>query len=192
MNGIMNKLKNTIPSTILKLIYDSFILPHINYCLTLWGYNLTRITKLQKKSIRIICKAKYNAHTDPLFKKMNILKAIDLFHLNCLKIYYNHTQGKTPNFISKLFVVPVHSYNTRYNGLVVQKTNTTSAKKRLKCFVPHLLNTMPDNIISKLSTHSTAGFSKYFKTSTIKQYESRCTLVSCYVCMNVKRPNAPH
>ena len=70
MNGIINRLKNTLPCSILKLMYDSFILPHINYCITAWGYNLKRVTKLQKKSIRILCKANYIAHTDPLFKKI--------------------------------------------------------------------------------------------------------------------------
>ena len=35
--GIMNKQKRFLPTRILKLMYDSFILPHINYCISCWG-----------------------------------------------------------------------------------------------------------------------------------------------------------
>jgi hypothetical protein len=35
--------------------------------------NLTKILKLQKKAIRIICNANYNAHTGPLFYQSGIL-----------------------------------------------------------------------------------------------------------------------
>ena len=70
----MNRLTNILPSTIMKLIYNSFVLPHLNYCIAAWGCDLHRITKIQKKSIRIICKAKYNANTDPLFKEKTYLR----------------------------------------------------------------------------------------------------------------------
>ena len=38
-----------------------------------------KIFKLQKKAIRIISLAKYNAHTEPLFKTLNLLKMNDIF-----------------------------------------------------------------------------------------------------------------
>ena len=61
----MSKLKHSIPSHSLKTIYDSLILSHISYGITLWGSNNNRIYKLQKKAVRIIYKSKYNAHTSP-------------------------------------------------------------------------------------------------------------------------------
>ena len=47
--GILHRLKNFFPLSILKTLYNSLILPHINYGLTIWGYNLNRIFILQKK-----------------------------------------------------------------------------------------------------------------------------------------------
>ena len=67
----------------LKTLYDSFILPHLNYAILTWGFSCSRIFKLQKKSIRIISLSKYNSHTEPLFKTNNILKVEDIFQLNC-------------------------------------------------------------------------------------------------------------
>ena len=54
--GIMNKLKFILPQNILFYIYNSLIMPHINYCILLWGHANKRIFKLQKKAVRIIYK----------------------------------------------------------------------------------------------------------------------------------------
>ena len=35
--GIINKLKFILPQNILSYIYNSLIMPHINYCILLWG-----------------------------------------------------------------------------------------------------------------------------------------------------------
>ena len=47
--GIINKLKYQLPQTTLLTIYNSFILPHLNYCLLAWGHDSKRIHKLQKR-----------------------------------------------------------------------------------------------------------------------------------------------
>ena len=96
--GIMNKLKQQLPTFILKILYDSLIQCHINYGILAWGFNITNIFKLQKKSIRVITKVKYNVHTDPLFKNHDILKAQDIFKLNILKFYYNYKHHELPAF----------------------------------------------------------------------------------------------
>ena len=58
------------------------MLPYINYGLMVWGFSCNRIIKLQKKTIRIICLTNYNAHTEPLFKKLKILNVTDM--LKCM------------------------------------------------------------------------------------------------------------
>ena len=184
INGIMNRLRNTVCSRVLKLIYDSFILPHLNYCIAAWGFDLNRVTKLQKKSVRIICKSKYNAHTDPLFKKMNILKVTNLFDLNCLKLFHNYVNQKVPQYISKCFQDQDHGYNTRYNGLNIPRVRTETASKRIKCFLPKLLNSLPNIITNKIYTHSLKGCVNYYKNYTIKSYPSQCTKDNCYICGN--------
>ena len=88
-NGILCRIKRSVPIFTLRLIYNSLIFSHLNYGQLLWGCNITRLNKLQKKSIRIICNAKYNAHTDPLFKELKMLKLNDMFQLQCLKFITN-------------------------------------------------------------------------------------------------------
>ena len=45
---ILNKLKHTLPQEIKLILYNSLILPHINYCIMAWGFHSNRILKLQK------------------------------------------------------------------------------------------------------------------------------------------------
>ena len=48
--GIMNKLKFTLPQNILINIYNSLIIPHINYCILLWGSESNRVLNYKKSS----------------------------------------------------------------------------------------------------------------------------------------------
>ena len=79
--GTLRRLQNTLPPHVLKTIYNSLILPHIYYCILAWGNSYSRILNLQKKSVRVMNRAKYNAHTSPLFKNNNILTVPDIFTL---------------------------------------------------------------------------------------------------------------
>ena len=68
--GILNKLKHILPANISLILYNSLLLPQLNYCILAWGHNCKRLIKPQKKALRAISISKYNAHTDPLFKKI--------------------------------------------------------------------------------------------------------------------------
>ena len=47
--GVLNRLKNILPTSIKLMIYNSLILSRINYGILAWGYNSERIFKHQKK-----------------------------------------------------------------------------------------------------------------------------------------------
>ena len=47
--GIMNRLKHVLPQSALKLMYDSLINSHLQFCTTAWGYQCNRVTKLKKE-----------------------------------------------------------------------------------------------------------------------------------------------
>ena len=52
--GILNRLKRQLPVEIKITLYNTLILPHINYGILLWGDHCERIVKLQKKAMRRI------------------------------------------------------------------------------------------------------------------------------------------
>ena len=59
---------------------------------------ISRLIKLQKRAIRIITDSKYNSHTEPLLKSLNLLKINDIFTIQCLKFFHNYINGRVPVF----------------------------------------------------------------------------------------------
>ena len=98
--GILNRLKRIYPEQILLTIYNSLFISHINYGLLLWWNDQDRVNQLQKKAVRIVSGSQYLAHTEPLFKHLNILKAKDLYSLKLLKFYYNLSYGSLPSYFN--------------------------------------------------------------------------------------------
>ena len=68
---ILNKLRSFLPSGVLKTMYNTPILPHLIYGILAWGRHTNVIHKIQKRAIRIIAATKYNAHTEPLFNRLD-------------------------------------------------------------------------------------------------------------------------
>ena len=87
-SGVLNRLKNYLPQHILLTLYNTLVLPHFNYDILLWGEKTARLEKLQKKLVRIISNSKFNSHTDPLFKRLRILKVTHLCALHELKFCF--------------------------------------------------------------------------------------------------------
>ena len=115
VNGTLSRLKRILPQDILKTIYSALVQPHLNYGILLWGKNTKRIFKLQKWSLRAITSSKYNAHTDPLFIQLKLLKIHDIYKLCTIKFFYKYNKQQLPTYFNGMFdlVYPTHNYNTR-------------------------------------------------------------------------------
>ncbi len=66
-----------------------------------WGYRCERITKLQKRIVRILSLSKYNDHTEPIFKTLKLLKVIDILNLLELQFYYKYKNNLLPYYLKK-------------------------------------------------------------------------------------------
>lgn len=187
-SGVLCRLKHFLPEQILRTIYCSMIQSNINYSMMAWGYDCNRLEKIQKKIIRIISASKYNAHTEPLFKKLGLLKIKDILKHNVLKFYYKMINNKVPAYFKSYCVMTqqeIHGRVTRFNQLIPRNiTRTVLQQKCLRNVIPELLNTTPANIVDKIHTHSYKGFSHYAKQFYISSYSSECRILGCYVCGN--------
>lgn len=184
--GVMNKLKNVLPSNILQTIYNSLVLPRLNYGILAWGHKFDRIFKLQKRAIRIITNSKYNAHTAPIFKSQKILKVEDLYKQQQLKFYHKLVNGRLPHYFSQIpfhSISQIHKYNTRSpTNLYKTRARHEFAKKCIRHELVCTINSTPDIVKEKCHTHSLHGFSTYVKNYFISNYEDTCLLPNCYVC----------
>ena len=82
----------------LKSIYNTLILPNINYCILSWGSQIDKIYLLQKRASRNISNSDFGAHTEPLFKEHDLLKVQDIYHMAILKFYSKLINDNLPNY----------------------------------------------------------------------------------------------
>ncbi len=88
MSNRISKRKHFIPIKTKILIYNSLVLSHLNFGSLAWGFQCAILTKLQKKIIRILSRSKYNAHSEPIFKELKLLKLEDIVKLQEITNYH--------------------------------------------------------------------------------------------------------
>ena len=141
-----------------------------------------------QKRFRIISFSKYNAHSEPLFKILDILKIEHLFSQSSLKFVYKFKECQLPKYFSSLQCVPrssIHDHDTRSaSSIDTIYTRTHMASKCIRSQLPLLLNNTPDIILSKINTQSIQGFSFFIKRYYLSQYMTQCQERECFVCNN--------
>ena len=157
-------------------------------CWFFFTYSCDRLYKLQKKVLRIITNSKFNAHTEPLFKTLGILKLNDIYKLNVLKFYFLHCNDQLPRYLQNFAFIArsdIHGYDTRAKAdLNVNRTRTRLAENSLRNVTPVIVNEFPNVVTDKIRTHSLQGFVMYVKQYLNNKYASNCNIRNCYVCGN--------
>ena len=173
--GIISKIRYFVGTEILQQLYYTLIYPYLTYALTVWGNtyasNLSVLTLLQKKVVRIITFSSFKSHTSPLFKHLNILKFPDLiYYQNALFMFDFHT-GNLPTIFDNFFknVAEVHNYNTRSSAkqlLYLPKVRTNYGKFNIRYRGSVIWNSI-DNEIKSLKRYK---FKASLKKSLLQSY----------------------
>ena len=187
--GILNTLKHVLPINILKMIYNSLILCHLDYGILLWGaqHNANdKLHKLQKKAIRIITSSNFLAHSEPIFKQLHLLKSYDIYKCQLLKFLFKLVNKQLPTYFNQLpfpFNNQLHHHETRgCKRAFVPRVNHEFSKRNIRYIAAVTYNSTSVSVIAKIYSHSLVGFSTYVKNQTIEHYNNRCTIEHCYSC----------
>ena len=183
--GIMRRLKHYLPLTVLRTIYNTLVLPYFQYSILTWGFRLGRVTLLQKRAMRVITCSRYNAHTDPLFKKLNLLKVQDFLEVNVLKMYYKYKNGELPLYMAEMFSTfsRAHNYNTRLSMTLDEPISLTPCGQLcIRYYLPKIVNKTNAALLSKVDTMSFESFTRCVKNSIISQYKEHCNNRGCFSC----------
>ena len=139
--------------------------------------------------MRIITNSKYNAHTEPIFRRLNLLKLDDIFRCSALRFVYNLFNDRLPTYFVDTLLSngPNHVYPTRVshtliNNLRRYRITTSGAKECMQHYVPQLLNDTNCIITDTIFSHSYYAFSQYVKQYTINNQCSGCNIPNCYIC----------
>ena len=160
---------------------------------------------IAKKAIRFISNAKYNSHTTPVFKNLQLLQAVDIFKPACFKFFYKCENRIIPDYFKNMSLThehtkrlqrirwaPQHCNNIMETNLPnnnnyeikVKHTNSKYCRFCIRHEIPKLIkdNYLPGKVLEKINTHSYSGFVHYAQNYIISEYESMCCIRNCYIC----------
>ena len=109
-----------LPNFILRKMYYTMVQPYFTCDIFPWGFTyqsyLKRAVIVQKKDIRYMHKAHYNAYTNPRFYAKNVPNINNTYRLEVAKFMYGFTRRKLPTPILDFFAsnLAVHQHNTRH------------------------------------------------------------------------------
>ena len=131
---MLHKVRESVNTRVLKLIYHTIFDCHLNYANTAWGQNknsLNHLFLLQKKALRIISFECRNAHSNPLFYRHEIVKLYDKIIIeNCLFISKSINFDLPPIFNNWFtFSSDSHRYEASCSLKGFLKVNNVNTKK---------------------------------------------------------------
>ena len=175
--------KQLSPTSILKSIYNTLILPNINYCILSWGSQIDKLYLLQKRAIRNISNSDFRAHTEPLFKEHNLLKVQDIYHMAILKFYSKLINDNLPNYFESFtpqFSAGHQHYNFRNPSRLLPKIKHEFPKQSLRYKLISTINETSNEFLEMAKTLLQKNFMNFIKNEI--GYSYTCELLICHVC----------
>ena len=187
-NFAVNSTKKILPQKVRKTLYFSLFDSHLNFGNLLWGCGtktkLTKVENLQKRCIRNISLKKYNAHTEPIFKDLKILKFSDKL-LFCRSLFmHQYKNKKLPSSFCDVFTDITNTDSMQLRDNDYNFENLPSCKKYLESFPYKQIlsnwNSLPIDIKSEADFETFQILLKemYFSNYSL---QDNCT-PPCYAC----------
>ena len=171
---------------------EDVILFHVSVSYELWFtcleffHSCTKINKVQKKAVRIMSKVKvYNAHSEPLFKELNITKFVDNVKVNILKLYCRLEKQVLPVYFTLIVrkCYETHHYNTRTSTkFKTEKSRLAMTTHSLRCQMPIILNNIDQSILDMATNTSVSSIISTYKKKLLVTYTGICQIEDCYIC----------
>ena len=170
--AILYKVQYFLNKSSLYILYCSFILPYMNYCVEVWGNtyktNTEPIFILQKRAIRIINKTTYREPTNQLFIELKTLKFKDLVDYKTIQIMYKVKNDMLPNRIQRFFQLRDDKHHLRGNFMFKKQPVRTNMK--LHCVSVKGV-TLWNSCCNELKSCKTIGRFKFiFKADILNRY----------------------
>jgi hypothetical protein len=159
--GILRKVKNCFSRSTMLQLYSSFILPYLQYGITLWGAayksSLDPLFVLQKKSLKVALNLPIRTSTRDLFLDAKILPLFDLFRLYVSIFMYKFSSALLPRTFDSFFCLSArqHHHITRFcNNFRLPLFRTVMCQQCIRFQGAKIWNSLPQNIRDSASIPS--------------------------------------
>ena len=153
--GVMGRAKYLLSSRELILLYNSLVLPYLNYCVAIWGRNypsnIKKLKLLQKRAVRIVDKKPYIYPTNSLFIKYNLLKFDDIVREQCMMILLAYLNNTLPCPIAKLFKYQEPSITRQCYHFATPKAQSNYRLFSLSCSAPRIWNNIVGSMFKQIN-----------------------------------------
>ena len=102
--SVIKRAKAYLPQGSLKLLYNSLVLPHFDYCSPVWSNRYqsqtTQLFKVQKRAARLIMNQSYETPSVSLFKSLKWMTLEERFQLNRVLMICKCLHNLAPPYLS--------------------------------------------------------------------------------------------
>ena len=134
-NNLLATSRHYIPKALLLQIYYGQFFSHLTYGCQLWGQHLNPNSPtfvLQKKAVRLINFANYQAHTDPIFKELKILKVMDIIKMRNVLFVHNILNCNVPKHFDNFILIR----NTKHSHRTINNPNSLFSIPQCSVLLP--------------------------------------------------------
>ena len=189
--GILGRVRNSLGGRAVHMLYNALILPHLQYCLMVWGdFQEGKNKKLgedllkyQKRIVGMIKGTRGRYHADPGFFSLGILKIEDLYKQQ-LRIHgWQFSKNRLPENQAAMLqrTKDTHKYQTRASerGLL---SYSAQDERSIGQRLPKEWQSTPQDIRETISYQ---GMKKKSKGTFLSRYGLfECHVRDCFVCRN--------
>jgi hypothetical protein len=151
---LLKRVKYFVSPGAMRKLYFSLFHSHLLYCINILSCtsqtNITRILIMQKKAIRTVTNAPYNAHTNPLFLELNVLPFDKLITLNRLLFMHAIAYNYAPKTFDNTWLTNAErniGHDLRNNDFFVMPQVRIELFRRFPLYaLPHEWNILGENI----------------------------------------------
>ena len=184
--------KHILTPTALKAVYYALVHCHFIYGIQIWSCtapsNLNVLVSKQKIAIRLICGAKYNSHTEPLFKISRILPLPLLIEFFKLQLMHGFLNNLLPSSFDNMWTVNAarrlcdQPILRNHYSLFLPTSRLSSTEKFPLLNFPRLWSNFPDTNIKQITSKPefNSKLKCYFLDSLTLNYQ--CTRLLCPHC----------
>ena len=173
--GIICKLRHFVNAQTLVQLCYAIVYPFLTYGCMVWGStyysNIKPLENVQKRTIRIITFAKFDARSTPLFEKLKMIKLHDIILLYTACFMYQCSNCNLQSAFDSFFTAinTRHNYSTRFasrSTFAFPKIRTNYGKFNIRYFGPKIWN----EIEEQLKTLSFCCFRRELKERSLDKY----------------------
>ena len=136
--GVLKRVSWYLSIDSRKLVYNTIVLPHFNYCSTVLYLanqsDMDRLQKLQNRAMRVILRCNIYTRVNDMLKVLGWMNVYNYVEFNVLMFIHKIKLHVVPPYLQENVQTfeDFHNYNTRGRiNFVLQRVNTTAAQRSI-------------------------------------------------------------